>query len=120
MTALVACLSTGKGTWNEVIKLIQSDKFEKIFLITNKFGKETFKNDKVCLVEVDSSKDYKALIEDIKVALQGKIVDTEVAVNLVSGTGKEHMAIMSALLQLGLGLRFVVASEKGVAELNFC
>ena len=120
MTSLVACLSTGKGTWTEVVKLIKTGKFEKVFLVTNQFGKDTFKSSDVEMIVVDSSKDYNGLIDDIKDGLKGKILDTEVAVNLVSGTGKEHMAIMGALLQLGLGLRFVVATETGVQELNFC
>ncbi|MFH1506510.1 MAG: hypothetical protein ABIE94_06010 [archaeon] len=120
MTSLVACLSIGKGTWNEVINLIKSGQFEKVFLVTNQFGKDTFRGANVNLVVVDPAKPYKALIEDIKAALKDKIVDTEVAVNMISGTGKEHMALLSALLQLGFGLRFVVATETGVQDLNFC
>jgi cobalamin biosynthesis Co2+ chelatase CbiK len=99
------------------VQLIQSGQFESVFLVTNKFGKDTFKSEKVNLIEVDSSKDYKELIKDIKAALSDKIIDTEVAVNMISGTGKEHMAMLAALLQLGLGLRFVVATEKGVEEI---
>jgi len=28
MTTLIACLSTGKGTWGHVSKLIEDEKFE--------------------------------------------------------------------------------------------
>jgi len=43
MTELVACLSTGKGTWGHVSRLIADGTWEKIILITNDFGKENFK-----------------------------------------------------------------------------
>ena len=38
-------------------------------------------------------------------------------VNLFSGCGKEHMSIMSAILKLGLAIRFVDLSESGVKEI---
>ncbi|RJQ15488.1 hypothetical protein C4573_05000 [Candidatus Woesearchaeota archaeon] len=108
MTYLIACLSTGKGSWTTVLKLISTNQFEKVFLITNNFGKEKFSAGKNTeLLVVDFEKPVKALAKDIKQALEKKIIDTEVALNLSSGTGKEHMAIISALLQSGLGIRFV-------------
>jgi len=36
-----------------------------------------------------------------------KTDDTEVAVNFISGSGNEHMSILSTLLKLGLGIRLV-------------
>ena len=48
MPTLVACLSTGKGTWGHVNHLIDDGKFDRVFLITNDFGKENFnKKDKI-------------------------------------------------------------------------
>ena len=43
MPTLIACLSSGKGTWAEVSKIITSQEWNTIFLITNKFGEENFK-----------------------------------------------------------------------------
>ncbi len=112
MTTLVACLSTGKGTWSNVTKLITSEKFERCFLLTNDFGKEHFKPlENVNLIVVDSRKPIKELVDFIKKSLDGKIPDTEVALNLASGSGKEHMALVSALLNLGLGIRLVDFEE---------
>jgi len=112
MTSLVACLSSGKGTWAHVSRLIGSEPWEKGFLITNDFGLKTFRPDaKTRMVQVDESKGIEALIQDIKGSLENEIIDTEVAVNLVSGTGKEHMAVISALLKMGLGLRLVYSEE---------
>ena len=117
MTELVACLSSGKGSWNYIARLIREESWDNIFLITNEFGKENFKADDAQLMVVDFRKPISELIKDIIENLKGKIKGIEVAVNLVSGTGKEHMAIMSALLKLGLAIRFVVVTDSGVKEI---
>lgn len=118
MTNLVACLSTGKGTWVAVTRLVKSGKFEKCFLITNDFGKEHFKpEENTELILVNTSKPVNELVWDIKKSLQGKIVDTEVALNMTSGSGKEHMALLSALLHLGLGIRLVDIDNEEIKEI---
>ena len=118
MTDLVACLSSGEKSWIHIAKLIKEQDWEKIFLITNEFGKENFKADKkVHFVVVDNQKPVMDLIEDIKNGLRGKITDLEVGLNLVSGSGKEHMALLSALLKLGVGVRLMAVTKDGVREL---
>ena len=57
------------------------------------------------------------LIEKIKNALKGRISGLEIALNLYSGEGKEHMAILAALIQLGIGFRLVIATEQGIKEI---
>ena len=118
MTSLIACLSTGKGTWGHVSRLINDGQWDKIFLITNDFGKENFSNEKKAeMIVVDSRIGLEELRENIKSQLTGKINDTEVAVNIISGEGKEHMALMSAILQLGLGMRFMALTKDGIKEI---
>ena len=118
MSELIACLSTGKGTWIHVSKLIEEGKWDKVFLITNEFGKENFTNKKNAeFILIDTKKSLKELREEIKEKLKDKIKGTEVAVNLISGIGKEHMALISALLQLGLGVRFIALTEDGLEEI---
>jgi hypothetical protein len=100
------------------LRLIKEESWGNVFLITNEFGKEKFKaEDNVQLIVVDFKKPVFELIKDIKEQLKGRIKGMEVAVNLISGTGKEHMAIMSALLKLGLAIRFVAISESGIREI---
>jgi len=118
MTELVACLSTGKGTWGHVSRLISDGTWENVILVTNEFGKENFANGKnAVLVSIDSRKPILELVNDIKNALEGKLKGPEVAVNIVSGDGKEHMALISALLKLGLGIRFVAVTKEGIKEI---
>ncbi|MBN1377256.1 hypothetical protein JW949_02890 [Candidatus Woesearchaeota archaeon] len=110
MTDLIACLSTGKGTWGHVSRLVNSGEFKNIYLITNDFGKENFNNENGCIMVVVDSKtnSIEEMSEKIKEELKDKIEGNQVAVNLISGTGKEHMAVISAVLKLGLGIRQVV------------
>ena len=118
MACLVASLSTGKGTWIHVSKLIQDGTWDKIFLITNLFGKENFSNTKNAeMIIIDDNKALEEIRDEIKKSLQGKLTDTEVAVNIISGTGKEHMAMLSAILQLGYGMRFVASTNDGLKEI---
>lgn len=118
MTDLIACLSTGKGTWGHVSRLIVDQDWGKIFLITNDFGKENFKPEKeVEYIVIESRQPIVDLTEQIKEQLKGKISDTEVALNLASGTGKEHMAVLSAIMKSGLGFRFVALTKDGVKEI---
>ena len=109
MPTLIACLSSGKGTWTEVNKLINSQPWDKIFLITNQFGKENYSvnNEKTELVVIDPYKEISEIVKVIKSNLNGRIKDFEVALNLVSGSGNEHMALLEAVLELGLNFRLV-------------
>ena len=115
---LVAYLSTGKGTWGHVSRMVQDGDFEKVYLITNEYGKENYNaNEKTELIAVNSSQGLKELRDEIRTILKEKIKGSEIAVNFVSGTGKEHMALMSALLKLGVGIRFMALTKDGVEEI---
>ena len=117
MTELVAVLSTGKGSWGHVGRLMKDETWDNIFLITNEFGKENFNAEKNFeTLIVDSNKGLEELKMDMKAQLKDKIKGTEVALNLASGTGKEHMALLSALLSLGVGVRFVAVTKEGIKE----
>ena len=121
MTDLVACLGAGKGTWNEVVKLIRAESWGKVFLVTNDFGKakfsEHFPGILAEFVIVDDLLPTDQVAQAIANQLQGKTEFSEVAVNMASGSGNLHMALLAALLKLGAGIRLVVTSEQGVKEL---
>ena len=119
MTTLIACLGAGKGTWSYVIELIAKEEWEKIFLITNSFGKEKFmiKKDNIEFIVVDESQTLVSMVNDISAKLKGKISGFEVAVNIISGTGKEHMAVISAVLKLGVAMRLVGVDKDGIKEI---
>lgn len=108
MPTLIACLSSGKGSWSEVSKIISQRQWNKVFLITNAFGKEKFQpSANTELIVVNDFLEVPELVKEIKKNLNGKISDFEVALNLISGAGKEHMAVLEAVLELGLNFRLV-------------
>ena len=118
MSVLIANLSTGKGTWGHVSRLIKEGSFYKSFLITNDFGRDNFKsqNEAVEHIIIDVRKPIKDLADDIREAIKGKFADKEVMVNLISGTGKEHMAILSALTLEGFTYKFIALTKNGIEE----
>lgn len=118
MSILIACLSTGKGTWGHVNKVIEEGNFEKIFLITNEYGKENFKaNNKTELISLPLQQGIRELRDSIYAQLKDKIKNSEVAINIISGSGKEHTALLSALLKLGLAIKFVALTKDGIEEI---
>lgn len=118
MTELVACFSAGEKTQSHVSKLVEAKDWSKVYIITNEKEMQNFKSKKkVEFAIVDFQKPVNELIEDIARNLRGKISDLEVALNIVSGNGKEHMAILSALLKLGVGIRLMALTKEGVKEL---
>ncbi|MBI4154273.1 hypothetical protein HY501_02975 [Candidatus Woesearchaeota archaeon] len=117
MTHLVALLSTGKGTWAEVAQLMKAEKWEKIFLVTNDFGVQNFKHEvQHELVVIDPNRDVSEIKNDILKQLKDKLsIDT--GVNLMSGSGKEHTALLAALFSLGTSVRFVTMKGNAMAEI---
>ena len=114
---LVALLSTGKGTWGQVSGLMTHGDWEKIFLIGGEFAKD-FKHDKEFeFIKVDLDKKIRDLREELSEKLKGKIDGTEVALSFASGDGKEHMALISALINLPVGIRFAALTKDGVIDL---
>jgi hypothetical protein len=117
MTCLIACLTTGKGSWSEVVKIINSEQWDKIFLITNEFGKEKFKHEKAQLITVNDSMSANEMCDAIHTGLKGHTEFNDAAVNLTSGTGKEHMALITAVLRTGAGIRLVTIENDKLAEI---
>jgi len=114
---LIALLSTGKGTWGQVAGLINHGDWEKIILIGDSFAKQ-FKTEKETeFIQVEFDKRIKDLKNDLTKKLKGKIKGTEVALSIASGDGKQHMALISALINLPVGIRFAALTKEGVIDL---
>lgn len=113
---LVALLSAGKGTWSQVAGVINRGDWDKIILIGDSFAKQ-FKSEKDFeFIEITSSR-IMDLKQEIHKKLQGKIKGTEVALTIASGTGREHMSLISALLNLPVGIRFTALTLNGIVFL---
>lgn len=114
---LVALLSTGKGTWAQISGLLKYGEWDKIVLLGGEFAK-TFTHEKEFeFIQIDLDKKLKELKEEFSKKLKGKFNGTEVALSLASGDGKEHMALISALLNLPVGIRFAALTKEGIIDL---
>ena len=70
------------------------------------------------LVVLDFNKASEDLVPELYVILkkrflEDKIQDLDIAVNITSGTGKEHAVIISTLIKLGYGIRLVDLDKNG-------
>ncbi|MFW5705129.1 MAG: hypothetical protein ACOCXG_04785 [Nanoarchaeota archaeon] len=114
MTCLIALISSGKGTWKQVLTLLNSAKWDKVFLICNEFSYDNFdiNPSKALKLKIDTKKLEKS-VKTLGDFLKKEVNDLEIAVNLSSGDGMEHMAIVSSVLRAGLGIRFVYPDTVG-------
>jgi len=113
---LVAFIGAGKGTWAQVAGVIQRGEWDSIILIGNDFAKKFTSQKDFEFIEISSGGIIDIKNEILK-KLQGKIKGTEVALTIASGEGREHMALISALLNLPVGIRFVALTKDGIVML---
>ncbi len=117
MTDLVCCITSQKGIFEHVKKVIEDIEWQNIYIFTaedissNSFSKNTN------IIKLDMKKTISELSSNIQEQLKGKLNDLEVAVNIVAGSGKEHTALMSAILKLGFGIRLVALTPNGVKDI---
>lgn len=114
---LVALLSSGKGSWAQVAGLINRGEWENIILIGSSFAEKFTSDKKHEFIKIDTAKRVVELKEEIMNKLKGKISGTEVALSIASGEGKEHIALISALLSIPVGVRFVALTQEGIVYL---
>ncbi|MBU3913009.1 MAG: hypothetical protein KKB21_03015 [Nanoarchaeota archaeon] len=114
---LVALLSSGKGSWAQVAGLINRGEWDDIILLGDSFAEKFTCDKKHEFVKVDTSKRIVELKQEIMEKLKSKFQGTEVALSIASGEGKEHMAIISALLSIPVGVRFVALTQEGIIYL---
>ncbi|MBI2140393.1 hypothetical protein HYU14_05695 [Candidatus Woesearchaeota archaeon] len=118
MTSLIVCLSSGKGTGAHALKVIEGMDWEKVFVVAPEEMKAEMPNiPKGEIIFISLQKSLSEMSDLIKACLKGKISDLEVALNIISGSGKEHMAVLKALMDLGIGIRLVALTKDGVKVL---
>ena len=114
---LVALLSSGQGTWAQVSGLMKYGEWDRITILGDDFAKD-FKHEKQFeFIQVNLKKKLKELRGELSEKLKGRFSGTEVALSLASGDGKEHMALISALINLPVGIRFAALTKEGVIDL---
>lgn len=114
---LIALLSTGKGSWAQVSGLMKHAEWENIILLGDEFAKQFKHEKKFEFIKIDLNKKLKDLRKEFSKKLKGKLKGMEVALSIASGDGKEHMALVSALINLPIGVRFAALTKEGVIDL---
>ncbi len=121
MAQLVALLSKGEGTWGQVAGLIKKGKWDKIILVGSSFAKNfNVEGAEYEMVQVELGNPLvdlkKEMAEKLKPHLNSDF-SSEVALSIASGEGKEHMALISALLSIPVGVRFTALTKEGIVFL---
>jgi len=111
MTTLITCLSKGYG--QHVLSLIRAHDWDTVFIVTSI---KVDVPEGVGLILVDENQALQQLVESISQGIKG-VSGFEIAVNLTAGSGKEHMAILSAVLKQGLAVRLVDVGDEGIVEI---
>lgn len=106
----IATIGKGRGTWGHVARLIQEEEWDSILLISDEFCKENFTPpDEVNWVLVNNRTGFEILKDSIKEQLP----EGELFVSMVSGIGKEHMALLAALKEANKDFQIVTLTGNG-------
>lgn len=116
---LVCFQGSDKEGWAQLNALIKRGEWEKIVLVKNKSTQDIPLPENSDVISLNSDKLLLELKNEIIEKLKGKInKEFEVALSIASGTGKEHMALISALLSIPVGIRLVAFTKNGVEYIN--
>jgi len=110
---LICFLGAGEGTWGQVAGVINRGEWDSIILLGNDFAKKFNSEKDFEFIEIKST-GLVEMKEELLKKLNGKIKGTEVALSIASGNGKEHMALISAILNLPAGIRFTALTKDGI------
>ena len=116
MTTLITLLTSGKNTWKYFFKLINSAEWDKIILFANSFTLQKLKlNDpKVKVFEIDFSDNIEST-KKMKDILEKEVENKfDVAINLYSGFGNEHMQLLSAVMLAGCSINFALLDNDSI------
>jgi endo-1,4-beta-mannosidase len=111
---LVAFAGNDKESWGQISGLINNGQWDKVIVVQSR-NAEKFPADNAEILSVDSGMPLvelkNVLQERLKKYISGEF---EVAVSIASGSGKEHMALVSALLNIPVGIKLAVFTKNGV------
>ncbi len=115
----VAFVGSDTENWGQVSALLNRLEYETALIVRSQ-GADSFPIGERCTVlDIDTTQPLLALKEELLSKLKSKLSgDFEVSLSLASGTGKEHMALLSALLNIPVGVRLVVYTRDGVQYLS--
>ena len=115
---LVAFLGNDKESWGQISALIRRGKWDKVVIVKNKEA-DDLPMENLETVKVNTNQPISLLKNEMTDKLREKISgEFEVALSIASGNGKEHMALISALLCIPVGIKLVAYTKDGVEFIN--
>ncbi|MBU0761355.1 MAG: hypothetical protein KJ600_03895 [Nanoarchaeota archaeon] len=112
---LVAFVGNDTENLGQLTALINRMDCDKVLLVKDKKTSNPFQNPKCVPISVDSAKDLISFKQEIQEKLKKELSgDMEVALSIASGSGKEHMALISALLSIPVGIKLAAFTKTGV------
>jgi len=107
----IATLGMGRGTWGHVARIIQGQDWDDVLLIGSDFTKQNFKLQKPCKwLIINPRSGFETLKEEVKKA----IPEGELYISLISGSGREHTALLAALRELGRDFKIAMLTSNGL------
>ena len=97
--------------------MVSKGEWDNVIVVKNKSADE-FEIENAEVIKIDSDKPLIELKEELMNKLKTKLKEFDVALSIASGNGKEHMAIVSALLSVPVGVRLVVFTKEGIQFIN--
>jgi hypothetical protein len=110
---LVALLGNGEGTWGQITGVINHGDWDNIILLGDSSAKQFTNKKDFEFIEIKDGSIID-LKDEISKKIKSKIKGIEVALSIASGNGKQHMALISALLSLPVGIKFAVLTKDGL------
>lgn len=120
MSHLIICL--GKDSAQQVVNIAKH--FDNVYVISEIENVPSFaarqgqKISMMLMPVMDTAELSAALFEELKLQLsKDKIVDLDIALNISSGSGKLHSAVIASVMKLGYGIRLVDQKDGKIIEL---
>ncbi len=112
---LVAFIGSDTENWGQITALLKHMSWDSAILVKGKNTHNFPKTDNAAILEIDTSKPLAEITSILKEKLKSRLSgEFEVALSLASGSGKEHMALISALLNVPVGIKLAVFTKKGI------
>lgn len=115
MKTFLGVLSTGKGTWGQVAHIIDNTEYDNVYLVSNEWAQDKFTcSKKVNWIIVDPRKGFSEIMEDIENQFPKEVKELEL--NIHSGSGKEHSAILAILKNKKINYKIITINAEGIIK----
>ena len=115
MKTFLGVLSTGKGTWGQVAHIVDNTDYDKVYLVSNEWAQDKFScTKKVNWIIIDPRKGFSEILDEIKGQFPKELENLDI--NLHSGSGKEHSAILAILKEKKINFDIVTINADGIVK----